>query len=145
MTQGQTRREYVEGLAAFIAPFYGISPDEVLAPSRAHAEARQLLMWKCRQQLWTCKEVGRLFGRDHSTVTNGERTIESRMLVNDELRMLADVLPDFEDEAPPIATTLLFDRLRALRDQADRLTATIDARLRAAEERSRSPLIARAS
>jgi chromosomal replication initiation ATPase DnaA len=59
----------------------GISSEEILGRGRcAHvALARQYAMWKCREQGYSFPLIGRVFGRDHSTVMHGCRVIDKHM------------------------------------------------------------------
>jgi hypothetical protein len=58
---------------------HGIPREDLISPSRTQrlARIRQLAMWRCRQAGVSFPEIGRHFGRDHSTVLHAVRKIEA--------------------------------------------------------------------
>lgn len=63
-----------------IANQYNITPEELVGRSRKIniAEARQELMHKCHEHGMSIAEIGRLLGRDHSTVAYGIKVHENK-------------------------------------------------------------------
>lgn len=74
----------------------GVTPAEIMLDTRVHrvAHARQLAMWKLRQfrshnaHRYSFPEIGRVFGRDHTTVIAACRAVERRCAEG-------EVLPNF--------------------------------------------------
>lgn len=72
----------VDRIQKAVAAFYGISSEHMRSPwkHRTVAWPRQRAMWLARNLLnkhWT--DLGRLFGRDHSTIIVGVRAVDRRM------------------------------------------------------------------
>jgi hypothetical protein len=65
---------------AAIAPRYQVTASEVLSERRTQpiAHARQHIMWALRQEDYSYPEIGRKFGRDHTTAIFAERAHEAR-------------------------------------------------------------------
>ena len=60
---------------------WGLSPEEILIASRGRrsvADARALAMWLVRRKFgFSYPELGRIFGRDHTTCLHAVRRIDS--------------------------------------------------------------------
>jgi chromosomal replication initiation ATPase DnaA len=69
-------RKFIEPIVARVAADCFVSPEEILLPSgvpgarlKSVAYARRWAMAICRRELnWSTVEIGRAFGRDHTTV-----------------------------------------------------------------------------
>lgn len=79
----------LEGVLRDVFEHTRVRPEDLLGASRKQpiAGARQLAMWKLRQVRaddgscrYSAPEIGRVFGRDHSTVLHAERAVEARMV-----------------------------------------------------------------
>lgn len=68
-------------IARMVADVRGVTLPDLLSESRKHqfAHARQEAMWLMRRAGRTTTQVGRFFGRDHSTVTHAEQAHEGRL------------------------------------------------------------------
>jgi chromosomal replication initiator protein len=78
MTTHPTIREVQEAVAAR----FGVTMAELLSALRERriARPRQIAMWVCRHMtLHTMGELGRHFGRDHTTVMHALRRVEDLM------------------------------------------------------------------
>ena len=71
-----------EKIIQVVAQHHGITPDDILGSSKAreYVVPRQQAMWLCRGQLKLAyTAIGRLFGRDHSTVMSAIRQVKKQM------------------------------------------------------------------
>lgn len=70
----------VRAVQSAVAAHYGISLAALLSPNRSRriAHARQVAMWIAREELRrSFSEIGRAFGRDHSTVAHAVETVSA--------------------------------------------------------------------
>ena len=87
---GATRRpRTIEEIQERVARAYGMSFDDLKSRSRRRrvVRPRQIAMYLCRQ--WTeasLKDIGRAFGRDHSSVMYSVEMVERRLLEQPQLR-----------------------------------------------------------
>lgn len=74
-------------IIAEVAERHDMAPAEIVGPMRwkRHCRARYEAMWLARQevgrdgkQLYSMAEIGRVFGRDHTTVMNSLRRHEEQ-------------------------------------------------------------------
>ncbi|NPB06252.1 MAG: ATP-binding protein [Aquificae bacterium] len=70
-----------ERLVAFVAGYYGLGAAELLSERRSRrvSEAKQVAMYLCRKVLGASViEIGRVFGKNHSTVVHAIKRVEER-------------------------------------------------------------------
>lgn len=87
------RRPQAQPAIDLAAMAWGVNPEEVLSVSRLQsvADARALAMWLIRRTLgYSYPELGRIFGRDHSTCITAVRKVE-RAIVTGQPERLARV------------------------------------------------------
>lgn len=75
---------------------YGKTIEELQEPrrSRSFADPRQICVWLLRRYTtWSYKDIGELFGRDHSTMIHSELVVHKRSLIDREFK---DLLHAFE-------------------------------------------------
>lgn len=80
-----------------VAAFFQTSPAALATRSRRRdvLRARQLAMYFCRQYTGaSLQEIGKLFGREHSSVTNAVRNTERDILENAPLRYKVEALAE---------------------------------------------------
>lgn len=107
--------ERVRAIVLDEANRHGVTPEDVLSHSRKpkHVWARKWAMWRCRYILeYTTTQIGRRFGRDHSTVIYNIQWIDQLVelhpeMVGDRLLMPTNTpLGDFyvpDPERHPVA------------------------------------------
>ena len=72
----------VERIIQETANFFGVTPDDLRGPGRGHAlvHARQTAMYLCRELTpLTLINIGRAFGRDHTTVMHAVQRTQARI------------------------------------------------------------------
>jgi chromosomal replication initiator protein len=87
-----------EKIIAAISTIYGIRSEDLLGKSQAQecSYPRQIAMYLCRQELkLSFQAIGRIFGRDHSTVMTGVKQIEIRIEASD--KELLSSLSEFKN------------------------------------------------
>lgn len=65
-----------------VAEMFDVRSCDILAPTRGNrwcSEARQLVMWHLRSQGMSYPRIGRVLGRDHSTVMTGVCRVDERI------------------------------------------------------------------
>lgn len=86
-------RPKVEHIQRAVAIHFGISRDDILSPRRTLnvAHPRQIGMYLCKAlTLQSLPEIGRRFGRDHTTILHGVRKIEGRLPFDEQLKRDVD-------------------------------------------------------
>jgi chromosomal replication initiator protein len=84
----------VEALIAVVADFYGLHPRALKSRLRSQTvvNARHVAIYLVRTRLGNSyPEIGRVFGRDHSTVLMAVRKIESWAKLGQEPRLFEDI------------------------------------------------------
>lgn len=69
------------GMAKEIARDAGISMTDLFGHSHKprHAQPRQFLMWRARQEGHTYESIGAFLSRDHTTIIHGVRQAQKRI------------------------------------------------------------------
>ena len=89
------RQPTSEDVIRSVAEHFGLRPAELKGRRRHRAisRPRQIAMWLCRQTLSkSYPEIGRDFGKDHSTVISACRKIDEQIEVDAAVRTAVDVL-----------------------------------------------------
>ena len=64
-----------------VAKLTGVPQDDILSPKRDRvtSRARQMVMWKAHKEGHSLPQIGRVLGRDHTSVLHGVRAINRRL------------------------------------------------------------------
>lgn len=73
-----------ETLLARAATLFGVTPAAIVGTNRSRqaVAARQAIAYTLRQQDWTVVAIGRLLGRDHTTICYASRAAEQRAVAS---------------------------------------------------------------
>jgi chromosomal replication initiation ATPase DnaA len=71
----------IRAIVRQVAKLTGIPQEDILSPKRdrATARARQMVMWKARQEGHSFPAIGKALQRDHTSVLHGVRAINRRL------------------------------------------------------------------
>ena len=79
---GKTPRERADAIVSKIARRYGLTLEDLKGSElrRDVSQPRQHAMWSIRRIFgWSLPQIGRYFGRDHTTILHGIRQHEARI------------------------------------------------------------------